>query len=135
MSEPTLSSDWNTQVHSIPYFCTGIFMRSRSRKRRSKKSCTSSSLSGPPMFNIKIPVLGFLWKKETFQIPVMYSCFFFNCEIVSLPVSTSFAASYLKFTLMKQMRTTNASSLRKNDHCATQKLTGNVQRKFSQLSL
>lgn len=55
-------------------------MRSRSRKRRSKKSCTSSSLSGPPMFNIKIPVLGFLWKKEIFQIPVMHGVVFLTAK-------------------------------------------------------
>lgn len=39
------------------------------------------------MFNIKIPVLGFLWKKEIFQIPVMHGVVFFNCKAIGLPVS------------------------------------------------
>ncbi len=47
------------------YFCTGSWMRSVSRKSRKRKSCTSSSFSGPPMFSIRIPVLGFLKKKRT----------------------------------------------------------------------
>lgn len=38
-------------------------MRSVSMKSRKRKSCTSSSFSGPPIFNIRIPVLGFLQMK------------------------------------------------------------------------
>lgn len=47
------------------YFCTGSCMRSVSMKSRKRKSCTSSSFSGPPMFSIRTPVLGFLQKKWT----------------------------------------------------------------------
>lgn len=50
-------------VHSA-YFCTGSFIRSVSMKSRSRKSWTSSSFSGPPMFSIKMPVLGFLQAQE-----------------------------------------------------------------------
>lgn len=42
------------------YSCTGSCMRSLSEKRRRRKSWTSSSFSGPPMFIMRIPVLGFL---------------------------------------------------------------------------
>lgn len=49
------------------YFCTGSFIRSVSKKSRSRKSWTSSSFSGPPMFNMRIPVLGFLRTPQSFN--------------------------------------------------------------------
>lgn len=39
-------------------------MRSRSKKSLRRKSWTSPSVSGPPMFSINIPVFGFLQKKK-----------------------------------------------------------------------
>lgn len=44
---------------SICHLCTGRGMRSLSRNSLRRKSCTSSVVSGPPRFNISIPVLGF----------------------------------------------------------------------------
>lgn len=46
------------------YLCTGSFIRSVSMKSRSRKSWTSSSFSGPPMFSMRIPVLGFLQTQQ-----------------------------------------------------------------------
>ncbi len=45
------------QVNST-YFCAGSGIKSLSRKSRSKKSCTSCVVSGPPRLSIMIPVLG-----------------------------------------------------------------------------
>lgn len=53
------------------------------------------------MFNIKIPVLGFLWKQEIFQILVNY-CFYCyillsqNNLLILLHLSSAKAASYLE---------------------------------------
>lgn len=51
---------------SISYFWMGSVMRSRSKKSLWRKSWTSPRVSGPPMFNIKMPVFGFLHKKKQF---------------------------------------------------------------------
>lgn len=44
------------------HFWIGSVMRSRSKKSLRRKSWTSPRVSGPPMFSINIPVLGFLHK-------------------------------------------------------------------------
>lgn len=140
---PTLTV---TQEFSVSHFWAGSVIRSLSRKRRSKKSCTSSRRSGPPMFNIKIPVLGFLWKQEIFQILVTY-CFFLlllqNNQLPLLHLFFAKAASYLEAwaayvkiwaTSMNKPENKYLHDLyffKKSNHFTTQSLTGNILRKLS----
>lgn len=51
--------------HNITYLWTGSVMRSLSKNNLRRKSWTSSRVSGPPMFSIRIPVLGFLESQNT----------------------------------------------------------------------
>ena len=40
------------------HFCAGRGIMSLSEKRRNRKSCTASRVSGPPKFSSMTPVLG-----------------------------------------------------------------------------